>query len=198
MLWVQHQSNRYRLHAGIRGGQEGFYRKDSEPIKIREASLGQNRLVSIEHVGQDGTTLVWQSDFHEVSTFVHGTDVSLDALPPMLAPLSITDSEAGIVIRARRGVGASVEYTLGANFVKDIGTVTVKPLEAATVQVPQGGGKTVPGGQLWRDDLLAADGSVAQRTVLLANESTAAFITAFDPAQDGLASLVKSVKFSLS
>ncbi|WBB70077.1 hypothetical protein [Micromonospora sp. WMMD812] len=198
MLWVQHQSNRYRLHAGIRGGQEGFYRKDPEPVTIREASLGRNRLVAIEHVGQDGTTLVLQSDFHEVFTYVHGTKVSLDALPAMLAPLSITDSRDGIVIRARRGTGASVEYTLGANVVTDVGTVTLKPLETATVQIPQSGGKTVPGGQLWRDDLLAADGNVAQRTVLLANESTAAFVTAFDPTHDGLASLARSVKFSLS
>ncbi|MFI7604561.1 hypothetical protein ACIBTV_05495 [Micromonospora sp. NPDC049366] len=198
MLWIQHQSNRYRLHAGIRGGQEGFYRKDPEPVAIREASLGDNRLVAIEHLGQDGTTLVLQCDYHEVSTFVHGTRVSLDALPAMLAPLSITDSRDGIVIRARRGSGASVEYTLGANVIPEVGTVTLKPLETATVQIPHSGGKTVPGGQLWRDDLLTADGTIAQRTVLLANESTAAFVTAFDPADDGLASLAGSVNFRLS
>lgn len=200
MMWVQSQKNRYRLHAGIRGGQESFFRgpASGEPVELREASAGRNRLVSIEHVGQDGTTLVWQSDFHELSTYVHGTDVSLQTLPAMLAPLSITDSREGIVVRAAKGTGARVEYTLGANFFTDLGAVTVKPLEEAATQVPQSGGRAIRGGRLWRDDELAADGSIAHRTILLANETTATFLTPFDPHDADLVPLVESVSFGLS
>jgi hypothetical protein len=200
MMWVTRNGTRFRLHAGARGGQEAVLLNSGRygQVKVREAGQGRTRLVSLEDVTQGGTTLVWQGDFHEVSTFVHGTDVPLESFPALLAPLEISDARDGIVVRARPGTGTAVEYVLGGNFIPDLASLTVKPLAAATQEVPHAGGKAVRGGRLWRSDDHAADGSLSRRTLILANRSTASFLVPFDPAAAALAPLAESLTVTLS
>jgi hypothetical protein len=200
MMWVTSNTNRFRLHSGVRGGQEAIlvHSPDAAAVKVREASTGRARLLSIEDPAHGGTTLVWQGDFHEVSTFVHGTDVPLQTLPSLVAGLNMQDSRDGMVIRPRPGSGVQVDYVMGGNFIPEIASVTVKPLESATEQVPGSGGKVVHGGRLWRDDDYAPDGSLLRRRAVLANASTAAFLGALEATGRELAPLMDTISFTLS
>ncbi|MFI5915752.1 hypothetical protein [Dactylosporangium sp. NPDC051541] len=193
-------TNRFRLHSGVRGGQESVlvHNPDAAAAKVREASQGRTRLLSIEDAKHGGTTLVWQGDFHEVSTFVHGIDVPLQTLPSMVAGLDLQDSRDGMVVRARPGSGVRVDYVMGGNFIPAIASVTVKPLESATEQVPRSGGKAVKGGRTWRDDEIADDGTVLRRRVVLANGSTASFLDALEPTGRDLVPLLETISFTLS
>jgi len=200
MMWVTSASNRFRLHCGARGGQEAVlaHSPDAAKTTVREASRGRTRLLSIEDTAHGGTTLVWQGDFHELSTFVHGTEVPLETLPSMVAGLDIQDSREGMTVRPLRGSGVEVDYVLAGNFIPEVASVTVKPLASATEQIPLSGGKAVRGGRLWRDDDLAADGTLLRRRAVLANTSTAAFFVPFEPTGKDLAPVVESIEFTLS
>ena len=199
LLSVYIKDNVFRLHCGARGGQESILLNSpiARQSTVREANQGRTRLVSIENEEHGGTTLVWQSDFHEVSTFVHGRDVPLQTLPSMLGSLELRDSRDGMTVLPRLGSGVRVAYELGANSIPDVATVTVKPLEEATEQVPRAGGKAVRGGLLWRDDLYGG-GTERRRMLILANSSTATFLMPFDPSDGEFPALIESIEFTLS
>ena len=200
MLWVTTPDTRFRVHTGTRGGQESVLINSDGAgrMRVREAKQGRTRLLSIEDAEQGGTTLVWQGNFHELSTFVHGTGVPLETLPKMVGGLRIEDTPGGMLVSAQRGSGVSVRYELGGNFINGLASVTVKPLSSATEQVPLYGGQAVRGGRLWRDDELADDGTLRKRTAVLANDSAATFLVPFDPYDREFAELARTVEFVLS
>ncbi len=194
MLWVRHPSGSFRVHTGARGSAEIMVANSgrTELTKIREASVRGSRLVSLEDSVQGGTTLVWQGDFHELSTYVHGTTVSFEAFASRLALLDLTDGRDGLIVKAGRGTGSALEYVLGANFVPDICSISVRAAEGryrpATV------GKAVKGGRMWRDDETDEHGRITRSVVSIANESAVTSLTPFDPADARLRPLVESIQ----
>ncbi len=193
MLWVKRPSGSFRVHTGARGSAEIMVANSgrTEQTKIREASLRGSRLVSLEDSGHAGTTLVWQGDFHEISTYVHGTAVSFEAFASQLAQLDLADSRDGIVVRASRGTGTTLEYVLGANFVPQICSISVR--SADWRNGPATAGKAVRGGRMWRDEEVDAQGKVTRTAITIANETTLTSLLPFDPGDARLRPLVESI-----
>jgi hypothetical protein len=193
MLWVRHPSGTFRVHTGARGSAEILVANSGRTAhtKIREASLRGSRLVSLEDREQGGTTLVWQGDFHELSTYVHGTTISFEAFASRMALLDVTDGRDGLVVLAGRGTGTALEYVLGANFIPDICSVSVRGaggrMQPATV------GKAVRGGRMWRDDETDGNGRVTRSMVTIANDTCVTSLSPFDPADARLRPLVESL-----
>lgn len=194
MLWVRHRSGTFRVHTGARGSAEIMVANSGRThlTTAREASMRGSRLVSLEDKEHAGTTLVWQGDFHEISTFVHGTSVSFEAFASRLALLDLIDSRDGIVVLAGRGTGTELDYVLGANFIPDICSLSVRAAGHRTT-LPVTAGLAVKGGRMWRDIDTGADGGVTRSMVTIANDSTITSLSPFDPADARLRPLVESI-----
>jgi hypothetical protein len=193
MVWVRHPSGTFRAHTTARGSTEILVANSgrTEHTKVREASMRGSRLVSLEDNELGGTTLVWQGDFHELSTYVHGTTVSFEAFVSRLALLDLADSRDGLVVLAARGTGTHLEYVLGANFIPEICSISVR--DAGGRMRPATAGKAVRGGQMWHDDETDGTGRVTRSMVTIANDTCVTSLSPFDPAGVRLRPLVESI-----
>jgi hypothetical protein len=197
ILWVHGRSGSFRMHSHPRGSAEIMAEQDhqSRPVTVREASWERHRLLAQEHQSVGGTTLVWQGDFNELSTYVHGIDVPLEVLVDRLKLLDLTDTQDGLVVRAALGTGTTVSYGLAANFIADLCGITVRPVESVP-DLPAGG-HPVQGGRVWRDEAYDR-GRLSRRLILIANESALTTLSPFNPEDDRLRPLVESIDVRLN
>lgn len=199
MLLVQAAKGSFRLQTNPRGSVEmiSVHTGRRPHLTIREASYGDYTIASYEDREQGGTEFAWLGDFHEVSTYFHGIDASLELFVEQLRLLDIADSREGVLVRARPGLGTRITYAVGANFITDVCGLTVKPIENVVSNLPKAAGRQVRGGELWREDEYDAAGALAQRTLYLANSTTFSMLAPFKPDDPALVPLVEELNVQL-
>lgn len=199
MLWVHEQGGSFRIHTAARGSAEIVAVNSGTRAQtiVREASINGSRIFSQEETAQGGTKFVWQGDFHEISTYVYGRDVPLELFAAKVAVLDLADGADGIVIRPAPGMGARISYGVGANFIPDLGTISVRAADSVDSR-PAVPGRLVRGGRLWRDDLRDAGGTVTRTILTIINESTITTLTPFRPDDGRLRPLVESIDVRLN
>lgn len=197
-LWVISDRGSFRLHAGAAGSAELFAKNSGVygQLVVREAMQGQRRLISLEDSEKGGTTLVWQDRYHEVSTYLRGTAVPFEALLDRLKLVALADSMTGITVRPALGSGVRVERMLGANFIPDICSLSVRAV--GDVDLPAQPGLPVRGGALWREDIRDEQGRLAHRVLSIANASTLTQLIPFQADDARLPSLVQSIDIRLN
>ncbi|MDI6103047.1 hypothetical protein QLQ12_30975 [Actinoplanes sp. NEAU-A12] len=199
MLWVDSPEGTYRLHTGTAGSTELVTKQTGEfaGFTVREVSWKGARLQSFEDTANNGTTVLWIGAHHELSTFVAGTSVPLEPFMDRLSKFDIQDSPEGIVLTPRPGSGRRLRNMLAANTIRDVCSLTVKPVEDVVSYIPKRAGKKVRGGQLWRTEERDTSGSLMYRTALIANETTATVLTPVRDDDPRLIEAAESVNFSL-
>lgn len=196
VIWVNSWRGSFRIHTGSRGAEESAHAAEKVTVLAREATQNGNRLVSLEAPERGGTTLVWQGQHHEVSLYLHRTGVPMEFLAHAVRQLDLADSPDGLVVRAAKGTGVQLNYTLGANVIGDLCGVDVRGVDAAS-DLPAAAGKPVRGGRMWRADLRDDEGRLTRRRVLIANDSTLTTLTPFDPDDARLPALAESIDVRL-
>jgi hypothetical protein len=197
VIWVNSWRGGFRVHTGSRGAEESAHRAEKATVLTREATQNGNRLVTLEVPERGGTTLVWQGKHHEVSLYLHRTGVPVEFLVHAVQQLDLTDSRDGIVVRAAKGSGVQLNYTLGVSMIADLCGIDVRGVETAP-DLPPAAGKPVRGGRLWRSDLRDDDGRLTHRRLMIYNDSTLTTLTPFDPEDARLPALAESIDVRLS
>jgi hypothetical protein len=196
VIWVNSWRGSFRIHTGDRGAEERAHEAEKATVVTREAAQQGNRLVSLEVPERGGTTLIWQGQFHEISLYLHRTRVPMEFLIHAVQQLDLTDSRDGIVVRAAKGSGVHLNYTLGVNVLADLCGVDVRATAAAP-ELPAAAGKPVRGGRMWRSDRHGDDGRLTRRRLMIANDSTLTTLTPFAPDDARMPALAESIDVRL-
>jgi hypothetical protein len=199
ICWVHGPGGAFRIHTDARGSAERFVVNNGEidHTVVREASMNGARVISQEDTEQRMTKFVIQGDFHEVYTFIPGTDVAIERFAGMVALLDFSDSRDGIVVKPAKGMGARVTYGVGTNVLADVASIDVQATDSAP-NLPAVAGRPVRGGRLWRDDLHDGTGAITRTVLTIINDTAITTLTPFRPDDTRLRPLAESIDIRLN
>lgn len=176
--WFTHAGNTTMLATAPVGTVSGSPLADA--TVVAEASHPHGRLLALSdrsNIEHPMTTLVLESSYHEIYTAVPGFDVPLDALVALLAPLDISDTPEGIVMRPTTPTMTAVEAHVGATYVPEVAAIDVYLTRTSRMSLPANRGMKVFGGEIWRDgdSLTLANASTLAQVEPLAAPSSPRF-----------------------
>jgi hypothetical protein len=193
--WLHGPHGSVRLHTGLAGSLERSLEQAGAlpAMRVRSASLGAARVRSYEDTEAAETHFAWAGAWHEVKTFVKGSGLALDGFVGLLGTVRISDSRQGVWLSPKPGSATRLTGVVGANSVPLVCGLSVRATADAAGMVPRWAGRTVAGGELWRDAV--AEGGL--EVGVLANPSAVTVLQAGAAQAAAMAALAETLSVTL-